>query len=149
MLPGYEQLPLSGPEHLATTRDKLTVVDMLGGTEVWAILMVRKGSLVIRKQGTNQKAEFRTTKWSGWPVMWGNRQVQLLRPIGEVSVPAAEKVKKVKRAAPGGETKIAKCRALFAANPTLTREQIVALFISEAGCTPAGAVTYFLTCQKG
>lgn len=145
MIEGYEQLPKSGPEHKATTLDKLSVMDATGDTEVWSIMHVRKKSLVICKPN-GRPAEIRTTLWTGWPVMWSGRQVQLLRPIGEQSVAAPPKARPPRAT---GETKIAKCRALYAANSTLSREEITALFVSEAGCTPAGAVTYFLTCQKG
>lgn len=47
-----------------------------------------------------------------------------------------------------GETKIAKCKRIFADNPTLDKEAVIAKFVVDAGCTPAGAVTYFLTCRK-
>lgn len=56
--------------------------------------------------------------------------------------------KRVKTSLEGGVTKIQRCRELYAANPQFTREQMIALFISEAKCTPQGAVTYFLTCKK-
>jgi hypothetical protein len=49
-----------------------------------------------------------------------------------------------------GETKIAKCRAIYAAAPVgATKEEIIAKFIADAGCTPQGAVTYYITCRKG
>jgi hypothetical protein len=48
-----------------------------------------------------------------------------------------------------GETKIAKCKRIFADNPTLDKDAMIAKFVAEAGCTPAGAVTYYITCRKG
>lgn len=48
-----------------------------------------------------------------------------------------------------GETKIAKCRAIYAASPEGTlKADIVARFVNEAGCTPAGANTYYVTLSK-
>jgi hypothetical protein len=52
------------------------------------------------------------------------------------------------KAAPG-ETKIAKCRAIFAANKDLDKDAMIAKFVADAGCTPQGAVTYYITCRKG
>ncbi len=51
--------------------------------------------------------------------------------------------------AAGEKTKIQMCREIFAANATLDKAAMVAKFIDEAKCTPAGANTYFLTCMKG
>lgn len=60
-------------------------------------------------------------------------------------VPAAPK--RGARAAEG-ETKISKCKALFAAHPEWTREQMEKAFIDDVHCTKAGATTYYLTCKK-
>lgn len=53
------------------------------------------------------------------------------------------------RAADGQPSKISVCRALYAANASFTREQMIELFIKEGKCTPAGAVTYVSMCKKG
>lgn len=63
-------------------------------------------------------------------------------------------VVKEKRVKPApGESKIAKCKAIYAAYPfsadlKADRAGIIKKFIEEVNCTPQGAVTYFLTCAK-
>lgn len=72
-----------------------------------------------------------------------------------VDIPAAAPVEtaepaKAKRGrAAGGETKLSKCKAIYAANATLDKAAVIKLFVEQAGCTPAGANTYYLTCKKG
>lgn len=145
-LQGYEQLARDCSPHRATTSDRIVRTEVTGDTTIWSILMVRKTSLIIRQHGTNQKAELRNVDFTGWPVMWGDAQVQLFRPLNLPETGATA----VKRTRPViGESKIAKCKQIYASNPTFTREQMIAAFIAEAACTPAGAVTYFLTCKKG
>lgn len=66
----------------------------------------------------------------------------------EVVAAPADAPKKEKVAA--GETKIAKCRAIFAEDGiNKTKSEVILRFINEVGCTPAGANTYYLTCRKG
>lgn len=48
-----------------------------------------------------------------------------------------------------GETKIDRCRALYKANAGASKDVMIKMFIEQVGCTPAGAVTYYLTCKKG
>jgi len=50
--------------------------------------------------------------------------------------------------APGVETKITMCKRIFAEMPGADKTAVVARFISEAQCTPAGANTYYITCAK-
>lgn len=52
-------------------------------------------------------------------------------------------------AVPNGASKIETCRALFKANPTLSRQEMIGLFVNKANCTPAGAGTYYQTLKKG
>lgn len=42
-----------------------------------------------------------------------------------------------------GTTKLAKCSQLFVSNPHVSRQDMLALFVSKAGCTPAGASSYY------
>lgn len=51
-------------------------------------------------------------------------------------------------AAPKVPSKLSICRTIFAANPTLTRKDMIAKFVSEAGATEKGAATYYATCKK-
>lgn len=72
--------------------------------------------------------------------------------VPEVVADAAPKEKRVKPAP--GESKIAKCKAIYAAYPfsgdlKADRAAIVQKFITEVNCTPQGAVTYYITCSKG
>lgn len=53
-----------------------------------------------------------------------------------------------KPAFPTGETKLAKCYKLFENYPGYTRAEMINVFVQEAGCTPAGAATYYATCKK-
>lgn len=69
----------------------------------------------------------------------------------EAAADAPVKEKRVKPAP--GESKIAKCKAIYAAYPfsgdlKADRAGIIQKFVDEVKCTPAGAVTYYLTCAK-
>lgn len=70
--------------------------------------------------------------------------------------PVAVSTDKPKRERPvaGAETKISICKRIFAEMQGgviggSDKAAIVARFVSEANCTPAGANTYFITCMKG
>lgn len=72
------------------------------------------------------------------------------RPDAVTTTPKAKQTRA--KAAPG-ETKIAKCRAIFRRmNGHVvggsSKAEIVAAFVAEAGCTPAGANTYYITLNK-
>jgi len=58
---------------------------------------------------------------------------------------AADKSAPKKKAAKG-KTKLAQCRALY--NPNADRMTNIVLFVLEAGCTKAGAATYYNTIKK-
>jgi len=45
-------------------------------------------------------------------------------------------------------SKLEHCRAIYAANRSQGRAAVIKLFISQAGCTQAGASTYYHTCNK-
>jgi len=45
-------------------------------------------------------------------------------------------------------SKLDKCRALFRFNGAWERKEVIALFVSDAGCTAAGAATYYATIKK-
>lgn len=45
-------------------------------------------------------------------------------------------------------TKLDQCKALYLKYSTLSRAEIIAKFVSVAGCTAAGAGTYYATCKK-
>lgn len=66
----------------------------------------------------------------------------------EAAAASATEAKAVRTKAAPGETKIAKCRAIFQANPSLDKAAMKQLFVEQAGCTPAGANTYYLTCRN-
>lgn len=70
-------------------------------------------------------------------------------PVAGVDAPEPAVKAKRQRAEPGQPTKIEKCRALFAANPGIDKPAMIKLFVEQAGCTPQGANTYFITCKKG
>lgn len=59
-------------------------------------------------------------------------------------IPAPDELpKKVK------PSKMQMCKQLYAANGHLSRSKIIELFVNQAGCTPAGANTYYHTISKG
>lgn len=45
-------------------------------------------------------------------------------------------------------SKIEHCREIKKNNPDATRSQLIALFVAQAGCTPAGSATYYATLKK-
>lgn len=49
---------------------------------------------------------------------------------------------------PTGETKLAKCYRLFQQYTGYSRKEMINAFVREAGCTEAGAGTYYATCKK-
>lgn len=55
---------------------------------------------------------------------------------------------RVARAAPGGTSKLALSRALYIENFGVSRQAMITLFVQEAGCTPAGAATYYAKHKK-
>lgn len=150
-LQGYQPYAANTPREI-TTRDKLVRMDPLGEQTVIAILLTRRKSLICRADGQQTKFELMFTTWTQedprFPLLYNGCTYQLYVPVD--ATPAADKPVRAPRvkAAPG-ETKIAKCRAIFAANPTLDKDAMIAKFVADAGCTPAGAVTYYITCRKG
>lgn len=71
-------------------------------------------------------------------------------PTTTVAVAPVKTVKTTTVVSTTGKSKLDVCKALYAANSsTLTRQQMIQLFVSKAGCTPAGASTYYATCKKG
>lgn len=47
-----------------------------------------------------------------------------------------------------GRSKLDVCRTLFAQNRMASRSALIAMFVSAAQCTPAGAATYYATLKK-
>ena len=64
-----------------------------------------------------------------------------IREIDEASVRAAQGRTKV-------GSKMDRAIEVFYANPEATRKQVIALFVSELGMTPAGASTYYQTIKS-
>jgi hypothetical protein len=148
-LQGYEPYESNTPR-IITTKDKFVFVKD-GHEKVVTVLLVRRKNLIVRVDGETSKFELMFTTWTqedGLPMIHGGGQLSLWVPTasaaGEAKPARAPRVK----AAPG-ETKIAKCRAIYAANKDLDKDAMIAKFVADAGCTPAGAVTYYITCRKG
>lgn len=59
-------------------------------------------------------------------------------------VPAKTKAKRTSK----GATKLDQAKALFAANSSLSRAEVIELFMTELGMSKAGATTYFYNAQK-
>lgn len=47
-----------------------------------------------------------------------------------------------------GQSKVDICKRLFVENPNASRAHMINLFITKAGCTNAGAATYYYNCKK-
>jgi hypothetical protein len=147
-LQGYAPYESNTPRTI-TSKDKFVFVK--GGHEkVVTILLTRRKNLIVRVDGETSKFELMFTTWTqedGLPMIHGGGQLFLWVPN---DAPAADAPVRAPRAkAAPGETKIAKCRAIFAANKDLDKDAMIAKFVADAGCTPQGAVTYYITCRKG
>jgi SprT protein len=73
------------------------------------------------------------------------------RPFVPVAAPAQAPAKSRAPVAPTqnvGLNKLDTCKRLYVLFHHLTRGEIIAKFISTAGCTPAGANTYYATCKR-
>ena len=70
-----------------------------------------------------------------------------LQKYGAIAHPALPATK-VQVHVPSGESKIDACKRLYLKFSMCSRADIIAKFVSEAGCTPAGGATYFATCKK-
>lgn len=47
-----------------------------------------------------------------------------------------------------GRTKMEHCTGIYLSNRALQRAELIKLFVSQAGCTPAGAATYYATLKS-
>ena len=62
--------------------------------------------------------------------------------------PAAPVITKVVPTSLTLGSKIAQCWELYRFHPTGSRQQLINMFVLHAGCTDAGAATYYATCKK-
>lgn len=141
---GFKRVAITAPYELTTRNKVAMILSSACEFDVLTILLVRKKTVIAAKKNaagvTLMKVEI-------------PKIVDALAPTWVYEPEAAEEVKP-KKAAPvrvleGGITKIQRCRELYAANVQMSREEMVALFVKEANCTPQGAVTYYITCKKG
>ena len=72
------------------------------------------------------------------------KPVTVAKPITQPRVQLTEEAKPVSTY----RTKMDHCRAIFAMRLLASRKDIIASFINEAGCTKAGAATYYATLKK-
>lgn len=136
----------------ARVNDRLIYMALTGDESLLEVIMTRKNGVIARvlesdgdfKVGAKFVMPVQYT--DGWPKPINGGQVQLFhKPGAEVN---EVKPRAVRARADGGETKIAKCRAIYAANKGKSKAEVVALFISQAECTVQGANTYYITCAK-
>lgn len=52
------------------------------------------------------------------------------------------------KTAPEAGSKLSKCYGIYKQHPTLSRKDMIQMFVMMAGCTAAGASTYHATCKK-
>ena len=136
----------------AVVNDRLVFMSISGDSAVLEVILPKKNGVVARvlesdahDMEVGKKYVMPVAYHDGWPKPIASGQVQLYRKPGEAS--AAVKPARTPRPV-NGETKIAKCRAIFAANKGMSKAEVVALFISQAECTVQGANTYSVTCAK-
>lgn len=108
------------------------------------ILLLRKDHCIVLVSA-GEKAGKKISLPLTFPATVDGVTYHVNQPDVAASTPEAKPVRT--KAAPG-ETKIAKCRAIFLANPTLDKAAMKQLFVEQAGCTPAGANTYYITLSK-
>lgn len=73
---------------------------------------------------------------------------EAVEPAVEAPIARAKKAAPKTVKTPGKGTKLEQAKALFKANPEMTRAEIIALFQAELGMSKAGATTYFYSAQK-
>lgn len=107
------------------------------------ILLLRKKTCIVLVAATQKKVELPLT----FPATIDG--VTYVVDMPDAPTVAATDKPKRERPAAGGETKIAMCKRIYVEMAGSDKAAIVARFVSEAKCTPAGANTYFITCAKG
>lgn len=146
-------VPLTREDKVVVARvgDRLIYMSPTGDEDVLEVILTRRKAVIARAltSATNmvagKKYEMPLEYLGGFPAPVASGQVSLYR---KAAVPAAAAAPKRERAAKG-ETKLDKCRAIFKAAPAgASKADIVAKFVADAGCTPAGANTYYLTLKK-
>jgi hypothetical protein len=121
---------------------------------VYEVLLVRNHKVVARAltdQGVEKGAKYLLPKTyhelHGATDLGGSAQLVLFRDPVKLAKQQKKTTAERTRAAPG-ESKIDKCKAIFAANRDAPKADLIKRFVEEVGCTPAGANTYYLTCKK-
>ena len=79
--------------------------------------------------------------------------ITVIKPVKAIAVnidikPVKTVSKPVNPTVPAGETKLARCYRLFENYPGYSRAEMINVFVQEAGCTPAGAQTYYSNIKK-
>jgi hypothetical protein len=156
---GFQRVTDFSKPHYLTTKDRV-VREYEGKPTAFRVLFIRKG-----RDGKGEALLGRTVPGQATKIIKVTvpdvidaevaKHVEVWRPTGEYvpRVGATEYAGDVeparKRTKPAaGESKIAKCKAFYALNKTLSRDAMQTAFVEQFGCTKQGAVTYFLTCQR-
>lgn len=139
----------------ARVGDRMIVMAITGDLDVVEVILTRKNHVVARcltsdhlEQGS--KYQMPIEFMGMWPAPLPYGTATLFRTpehAGEDDGVAQAAAPKRTRPAPG-ESKLDKCKAIFAANREADKTTVVKMFVEQAGCTPAGANTYYLTCKK-
>lgn len=149
----YTQYVDSAPRQL-TTRDRFVFNKHGHQPQEVMIMLVRKDYIICRMSTSSTRSKFTIpvstwTQEDGIPMMFSGGNLELW--VNDPTPKSTSTVVVIKRQRPAvGESKIAKCRAIYGdpANLRLSRDEMIAKFVSDAKCTPQGAVTYYLTCSK-
>jgi hypothetical protein len=148
-LQGYVPYESNTPRTIAS-KDKFVFVRD-GHEKVITVLLTRRHNLICRSEGEQGKFELMFTTWDqedNLPMIYNGGQLFLWVP--KDALPSADTPVRIPRTKPAaGESKIAKCRAIYAAHKDLPKDDVLKMFVEQAGCTPQGAVTYYITCRKG
>lgn len=148
---GFAQRQLDAP-YKPTTKDRL-VIQRPDGEKAYEVMFVRKEGLVLKQLGMVGLKPIKLD-WPSSTISPNSTDVKVFSPTGqyvprEDASPLPGTDAAPKRTKPAdGESKIAKCKAFYTANKTLTREAMQLAFVERFGCTKQGANTYFLTCQR-
>lgn len=107
------------------------------------VLLLRDDYCIVRVVATNKKVNMPLV----YPAVIDG--VTYHADIEDAAAPVeSDKPKRTGPKRGEGPTKMDLCKEIFAANKDKPKAEVIALFVSEAKCTPAGANTYYLTCKK-
>lgn len=115
--------------------------------QTFEILLAKKNSIIVRALGARKasspvKIEL-PVQWSPTGHEHDGQKYQFLTKKGVEIGPKSGKIKRVGKKQEG-PSKLDVCRQIWKDNPNVTRQDMLAKFVADGKCTPAGANTYYL-----